>query len=129
MRLTSDFWTAALMRRVRAEGGFAYLTRRGSNEAGTIFILDRRSNGHVDLYGPAPQSFFIQKSPTATRGVLLKFWLTLKKRLLSRNSKKNWNLMPICGWSNSKIIILYNCLLIRWMHKTPNSLVSDNGHD
>lgn len=62
MRLTSDFWTAALMRRVRAEGGFAYLTRRGSNEAGTIFILDRRSNGHVDLYGPAPQSFYTEES-------------------------------------------------------------------
>lgn len=58
MRLTSDFWVAALMRRVRAEGGYAYLTRRGSNEAGAIFILDRLPDGLVDLYGPAPQSFY-----------------------------------------------------------------------
>lgn len=58
MRLTSDFWTAALMRRVRAEGGFAYLTRRGSNEAGTIYILLRDNQGQIDLYGPAPQSFY-----------------------------------------------------------------------
>ena len=58
MRLTSDFWAAALMRRVRAEGGFAYLTRRGSNEAGALFILDRLSDGLVDLYGPAPQRFY-----------------------------------------------------------------------
>lgn len=62
MRLTSDFWTAALMRRVRAEGGFAYLTRRGSNEAGTIFILDRLDDGKVNLYGPAPQSFYTEQS-------------------------------------------------------------------
>lgn len=58
MRLTSDFWISALMHRVRAEGGFAYLTRRGSNDAGAIFILNRFSGGKVDLYGPAPQSFY-----------------------------------------------------------------------
>ncbi|WP_297322316.1 DUF1491 family protein [uncultured Bartonella sp.] len=59
MRLTSDFWTAALMHRARVEGGFAYLTRRGSNDAGAIFILLHLSDGKTDLYGPAPQSFYV----------------------------------------------------------------------
>lgn len=58
MRLTSDFWVAAIMRRIRAEGGFAYLTRRGASEAGTIFIQIRHKNGMIDLYGPAPQSYY-----------------------------------------------------------------------
>lgn len=67
MRLTSDFWCSALMRRVRAEGGFAYLTRRGSSEAGTIFILFRQRNGLVDLYGPAPQSVYDERSDADER--------------------------------------------------------------
>ncbi|EJF90574.1 DUF1491 family protein [Bartonella tamiae] len=58
MRLTSDFWCSAFMRQIRAEGGFAYLTRRGSQEAGAIFILFRRNDGFIDLYAPAPQSAY-----------------------------------------------------------------------
>lgn len=58
MRLTSDFWTAALMRQVRADGAFAYLVRRGALEAGAIFIEVRHSDGFLDLYGPAPQSLY-----------------------------------------------------------------------
>ena len=55
MRLTSDFWVAALMRRVNGGGGFAYLAWRGSAEAGAIFIKIRKPDGAYDLYGPAPQ--------------------------------------------------------------------------
>ncbi|YBV98127.1 DUF1491 family protein [Phyllobacteriaceae bacterium JZ32] len=55
MRLTSDFWVSALMRRVNGGGGFAYLARRGSAEAGAIFIKLRKAGGAYDLYGPAPQ--------------------------------------------------------------------------
>lgn len=58
MRLTSEFWVSALMHRVRGEGGFAYLVRRGSDEAGAVFILNHLSDGTVDLYEPAPQSFY-----------------------------------------------------------------------
>lgn len=67
MRLTSEFWIAALMRRVRAEGGYAYLTRRGSNEAGTIFVLFRENDGYIDLYGPAPQSFYSDSADSDDR--------------------------------------------------------------
>lgn len=56
MRLTSEFWVSALMRRVRGADGFAYLVRRGATEAGAIFIKIRNRDGNFDLYMPAPQS-------------------------------------------------------------------------
>lgn len=56
MRLTSEFWVSALMRRIRTADGFAYLVRRGAAEAGAIFIKIRYTDGHFDLYIPAPQS-------------------------------------------------------------------------
>lgn len=56
MRLTSEFWISALIRRVRNANGFAYLVRRGAAEAGAIFIKIRHRDGNFDLYMPAPQS-------------------------------------------------------------------------
>lgn len=58
MRLTSDFWVSALIRRIQGEGGFAYLARRGSKEAGAIFIKVSSRFGTCDLYSPAPQTFY-----------------------------------------------------------------------
>lgn len=58
MRLTSDFWTAALIRQIRSNGAFAYLIRRGALEAGAIFIEIRHNDGSLDFYGPAPQSLY-----------------------------------------------------------------------
>jgi len=58
MRLTSDFWVAALMRKVRNQKGFAYLVRRGATEAGAIFIKVYGKAGMTELYGPAPQIFY-----------------------------------------------------------------------
>lgn len=62
MRLTSEFWVSALMRRVRDEGGFAYLVRRGAQEAGTIFIKIRDRQDQYLLYAPAPQTEYDQGS-------------------------------------------------------------------
>ena len=45
MRLTSDFWVSALMRRVFAEGGFAAVARRGASEAGAVFVVTRNRVG------------------------------------------------------------------------------------
>lgn len=56
MRLTSEFWVSALMRRIRGADGFAYLVRRGATQAGAIFIKIRNKDGQYDLYMPAPQS-------------------------------------------------------------------------
>lgn len=58
MRLTSDFWVSALIRKVQGEGGFAYLARRGSKEAGAIFIKISSRFGTSDLYSPAPQTSY-----------------------------------------------------------------------
>lgn len=58
MRLTSDFWVSALLRRVQGEGGFAYLARRGAPEAGAIFIKTSTRFGTCDLYSPAPQTSY-----------------------------------------------------------------------
>ena len=58
MRLTSDFFVSAYLRRCGGEGVFAGLRRRGGVEAGAIFILIDRLDGTGTLYGPAPQSSF-----------------------------------------------------------------------
>jgi hypothetical protein len=58
MRLTSDFYVSALVRRIFSSGGFAAIERRGAAEAGAIFIRQRFRDGLETLFGPAPQSFF-----------------------------------------------------------------------
>lgn len=67
MRLKSGIWVAAYIRRCQVEGAFAAVRRRGAEEAGAIFIKVNRLNGTADLYGPAPQSAFLESRP-AERG-------------------------------------------------------------
>jgi hypothetical protein len=54
MRLRSDIFVAALIRRAEAEGAFATLRRRGAPEAGAIFVLVEGADRRAALYGPAP---------------------------------------------------------------------------
>lgn len=63
MRLTSDMFVSALLRRVNAGGGFGAVLRRGNREAGAIFVLDRRRTGETVLYGPAPQMLYDETKP------------------------------------------------------------------
>lgn len=63
MRLKSEIWVAAYMRRCHVEGAFAVLRRRGAAEAGAIFIKVDRLDGTADVYGPAPQSTFDDAHP------------------------------------------------------------------
>lgn len=56
MRIRSDFWVSAHLRRCAGEGIDAVLRRRGAAEAGAIFVSVDRLDGRVDLYGPAPPS-------------------------------------------------------------------------
>jgi hypothetical protein len=60
MRLTSDFWAAAYVRRCGAAGAYALIQRRGSPEAGAIFVIVDRLDGTSVLYGPAPQSLIAE---------------------------------------------------------------------
>lgn len=55
-RLRADFWVSAHLRRLAVEGIPAVQRRRGSPEAGAIFLKVDRLNGTADLYGPAPQA-------------------------------------------------------------------------
>jgi hypothetical protein len=75
MRLRSDIWVAAYLRRVQVEGAFAVLRRRGAAEAGAIYVKIDRLDGRVALFEPAPQSEF------GDRGV---------ERLWARAHKEEW---------------------------------------
>jgi hypothetical protein len=65
VRLRSDIWVAAYLRRCGVEGVSAVLRRRGAAEAGAIFVKVDHLNGSATLYGPAPQSVLAE----APRGV------------------------------------------------------------
>jgi hypothetical protein len=58
LRLRTDFWAGALIRRASAAGAYVAVGRRGDPQAGAVFVLVDRRDGSVDLYGPAPQSLF-----------------------------------------------------------------------
>ena len=63
MRLKSNIWVAAYLRRCQVEGAAAVLRRRGAEEAGAIFVKVSRLDGTADLYGPAPQAAFDETRP------------------------------------------------------------------
>lgn len=70
-RLRSDFWVSAHLRRLDVEGIAAVQRRRGSPEAGAIFVKLDRLDGSADLYGPAPQSLIDADSADERRFVAL----------------------------------------------------------
>jgi len=58
VRLTSDFWVSAYLRRVHTAGMFAAVVHRGAAEAGAIYVKVNLLDGRALVLGPAPQSFF-----------------------------------------------------------------------
>lgn len=58
MRLKSEIWASALIRRVFADGGYGAIERRGAAEAGAIFVRVRHRDGDETLLAPAPQAMF-----------------------------------------------------------------------
>lgn len=63
MRVTTDLWVSALLRRIFASGGFGAVVTRGSASAGAIFIVSRNRLGEARLYGPAPQMGYDDARP------------------------------------------------------------------
>ncbi len=63
MRVTSEFWVAALIRRISGAGGYAVIAKKGAAEAGSIFVTVRRPGGAVELFGPAPQTVYDSSKP------------------------------------------------------------------
>ncbi len=57
VRITASVFIAALVRRVQSDGGFAYVARRGNDQAGAIFIAFAQADtGEYVVYAPAPPS-------------------------------------------------------------------------
>ena len=63
MRVTTDLWISALLRRVFSAGGFGAVVTRGGESAGAIFIVVRSRLGEATLYGPAPQAGYADARP------------------------------------------------------------------
>lgn len=62
MRVTSELWVHAYLRRVAAAGGFAVVARKGAIEAGSIFIRVDCGDRLSLLFVPAPQSAYDEGS-------------------------------------------------------------------
>jgi hypothetical protein len=54
MRLKSEIWVKAYIRRCQASGAPAVVVRHGDDDAGAIYIRVSRLDGHAALFGPAP---------------------------------------------------------------------------
>lgn len=64
MRVTSDLWVSALLRRLQSGGDFGAVIQRGATEAGAIFLILRSRQGELDLFGPAPQTGYDDARPS-----------------------------------------------------------------
>jgi hypothetical protein len=54
LRLKSEMWVKAYLRRCAVAGVDAVLLRRGDSDAGAIYIKVSRLDGTAALFGPAP---------------------------------------------------------------------------
>jgi hypothetical protein len=54
MRLKSEIWVHAYLRRSAASGAFAAVVRHGDDDAGAIYIKVTPLDGTAALYGPVP---------------------------------------------------------------------------
>lgn len=54
MRLKSEIWVKAYLRRCSLEGASAVVVRHGDDDAGAIFIKVNRLDGTARVFGPAP---------------------------------------------------------------------------
>ena len=69
MRVTTELWVAAMVRRAFSAGGFAAVSRRGAAEAGAVMIVLRGRFGDARLFAPAPQTSYDAARPEDRRFV------------------------------------------------------------
>jgi hypothetical protein len=63
MRLKTNIWVGAYLRRCQVEGAFAAVRRRGAEEAGAVFVKVATLDGNAMLYAPAPQTVYDDSRP------------------------------------------------------------------
>jgi hypothetical protein len=61
MRLKSEIWVKAYIRRTSGSGRPSYIVRHGDDDAGTIYIRINRLDGTSLLFGPAPASLDVMQ--------------------------------------------------------------------
>src|ERR1700761_8068757 len=62
-RLKSSIWVAAYLRRCQTEGVFGAVRKRGSEDAGAVFVKIATLDGNAMLYAPAPQTVYDDSRP------------------------------------------------------------------
>ena len=67
MRVTSQIWVDAYLRRINFEGNFGCVVKRGAEGAGAIFIILNHLDGLFSLFGPAPQAILADHDGPADR--------------------------------------------------------------
>lgn len=56
MRISSELWVKAFVRRCSASGAPAFVVRHGDDERGAVYLKVAMLNGSAKLFGPAPAS-------------------------------------------------------------------------
>ncbi len=64
MRVKSNLWVAAYLRRCQNENIFGVVRRRGAEEAGAVFVKLALLDGNALLFTPAPQTAYDESRPT-----------------------------------------------------------------
>jgi hypothetical protein len=63
MRLKTNIWVAAYLRRCQGAGVFGAVRRRGAEEAGAVFVKVALMDGNALLFTPAPQTVYDDVRP------------------------------------------------------------------
>ena len=63
MRLKTNIWVAAYLRRCQGAGVFGAIRRRGAEEAGAVFVKVALMDGNALLFTPAPQTVYDDSRP------------------------------------------------------------------
>jgi hypothetical protein len=54
MRLKSEIWVSAFLRRWQTQGVYGAVVHKGAAEAGAIYVIVNHLDGNFHLFGPAP---------------------------------------------------------------------------
>jgi len=60
VRLKTELWVKAYIRRCAVDGRWAVVARKGDPDAGTVYVRVDLMDGRVRLLGPAPGSAFAE---------------------------------------------------------------------